>query len=263
VREIFDRYVAGWSPGRIAADLNRRGVPSPGSTWERTVRRSRGWMQSAIRADAGKGTGILGNDLYVGRHIWNRSQWVKDPDTGRRKYVLRHQSDWIINEIPELRIITDEVWQAARARGCAQAERIGAAVHRGIALRKARPPGGVPKYLLSGLLTCGECGSKFIIVNRTSYGCGGYLNGKLCSNGLIVKRSLAEQLLLAGIRADLLTPEVEAEVRQRFAKKIAERPAPAEQAPQGVAGRDHQPDGRHCRRGAAGVTGSRRAAGPG
>lgn len=30
------------------------------------------------------GVTILNNDVYAGRVIWNRSKWVKDPDTGRR-----------------------------------------------------------------------------------------------------------------------------------------------------------------------------------
>ena len=30
------------------------------------------------------GTGILNNELYVGRLIWNRQRFVKDPETGHR-----------------------------------------------------------------------------------------------------------------------------------------------------------------------------------
>ena len=183
-------------------------------------------MQNAVRGDDTKGTGILANELYVGRYVWNRSQWLKNPDTGRRKYVLRPENEWIVNELPELRIIPPDLWEAARKRRRAQSERIGEAVRRGIARRKALPPGGKAKYLLSGLMTCGECGSKFIIMNRTSYGCAGHVNGKLCGNGLLVKRALAEELLLAGIRNDLLTPEIEAEVRRRFAQRIAHKKRP-------------------------------------
>jgi len=92
VREIFDLYVAGWSPGRIAAELNRRGIASPGSTWKRTVRRARGWMQNAVRGDDFKATGVLGNTLYTGKFVWNCSQWAKNPDTGPRKYLLRPEA---------------------------------------------------------------------------------------------------------------------------------------------------------------------------
>lgn len=33
----------------IAAELNRRGVPSPGSSWKRVTRRAKGWMGSGVR----------------------------------------------------------------------------------------------------------------------------------------------------------------------------------------------------------------------
>jgi site-specific DNA recombinase len=45
VREIFERYASGESPRAICEDLNARGVPSPGSTWKRTKRRTRGWTE--------------------------------------------------------------------------------------------------------------------------------------------------------------------------------------------------------------------------
>ena len=48
VREIFERYAAGESPRTICNDLNKRGVPSPGSTWKRTKRRAKGWAMTAL-----------------------------------------------------------------------------------------------------------------------------------------------------------------------------------------------------------------------
>lgn len=75
---IFERFADGASCRAIAADLNARQVPSPGSSWNRTVRRSRGWMGSAIRA-------MLRNERYTGTVHWNTSEWVKDPDTGKRR----------------------------------------------------------------------------------------------------------------------------------------------------------------------------------
>jgi site-specific DNA recombinase len=67
VREIFTWYADGWSPKAIAAELNRRNEPSPGSTWRRTARRRHGWMMSAIAGDASRGVGILNNEVYRGR----------------------------------------------------------------------------------------------------------------------------------------------------------------------------------------------------
>ena len=50
IRWMFGRFIDGASYRSIAAELNARHVPSPGSDWKRTRRRCRGWMGSAVRA---------------------------------------------------------------------------------------------------------------------------------------------------------------------------------------------------------------------
>src|SRR5262249_52679156 len=87
VRWIFERHAEGASCGTIAAELNAKGVPSPGSTWRRKVRRCGGWMASAVRQ-------IIANERYTGRQSWNRSQYLKDPDNGRDRRRARPESEW-------------------------------------------------------------------------------------------------------------------------------------------------------------------------
>jgi hypothetical protein len=53
------RFADGASCRMIAADLNGRRIPSPGSTWKRTERRATGWMGSGIRV-------MLRNERYRG-----------------------------------------------------------------------------------------------------------------------------------------------------------------------------------------------------
>ena len=76
VQRIFRDYAAGISPKSIALALNRDGVPAP---------RSGAWSASTINGNRARGTGILNNELYVGRMVWNRLTYMKDPDTGRRR----------------------------------------------------------------------------------------------------------------------------------------------------------------------------------
>ncbi|MGD9945499.1 MAG: recombinase family protein [Burkholderiaceae bacterium] len=73
VREIFERYASGQGVARIAHELNRLGAPSP---------RGGRWAVSALYGSPAKGSGVLNNELYVGRLIWNRSQWLKTPTRG-------------------------------------------------------------------------------------------------------------------------------------------------------------------------------------
>jgi site-specific DNA recombinase len=73
VREIFTRYAAGEAPRKIAFDLNaRRMVPPRGGAWS----------ASTLNGNRARGTGVLNNEMYVGRLVWNRLSYAKDPDRG-------------------------------------------------------------------------------------------------------------------------------------------------------------------------------------
>jgi len=48
--------------------------------------------------------------------IWNRQRFIKDPDTGKRQARPNPESEWIIQDVPELRIIDDALWQQVKAR---------------------------------------------------------------------------------------------------------------------------------------------------
>ena len=69
------RVRRGRSAKAIAQQLNAEGIPWP-------VGRS--WGHSTIAGNAARGTGILNNELYIGRLVWNRLRYIKDPSTGKR-----------------------------------------------------------------------------------------------------------------------------------------------------------------------------------
>ena len=75
IRGIFRDYAAGVSPMALAKRLNADHVPGPGGAL---------WNPSTIHGNPARGTGVLNNELYVGRLVWNRLRYVKDPDTGKR-----------------------------------------------------------------------------------------------------------------------------------------------------------------------------------
>lgn len=63
IPQIFEAFAAGMSPKAIAKELNRDQVPVPrGVLWRDTV----------IRGHRQSGTGILNDELCLGRLIWNR-----------------------------------------------------------------------------------------------------------------------------------------------------------------------------------------------
>jgi len=86
VQRIFRSFVAGSSPRSIAGELNRAGIPGPSS---------KDWGASTIHGNWRRGTGILNNELYIGRLIWNRQRFVKDPETGKRIAKPNPPNAWI------------------------------------------------------------------------------------------------------------------------------------------------------------------------
>jgi site-specific DNA recombinase len=223
VRRIYEMYADGMSPRAIAGLLNEEGVPSPGAAWKRTERRKSSWLSSAIHGDPKRGTGILANTRYVGVIQWGRSQWKRRAADSKRRATMNEKA--IHEYIDErLRIVPDDLWQRVKARQSLRAQSIGDRVKSGIAPASARHTGGAPRYLFSTLLECGQCGSHFVMVNATFYGCSSYKHGgaAACANNLYIKRTLIEDGLLAGIRTQLLAPDVIDEFERKFAKRIAE-----------------------------------------
>ena len=75
VRRIYQLYADGMSPRDIAQLLNNEGLSGP---------RGRKWRDTAIRGHVRRGSGILNNESYIGRIVWNRRQYRKNPETERR-----------------------------------------------------------------------------------------------------------------------------------------------------------------------------------
>ena len=170
VRRIFDSYANGQSPRDIAAELNREGIPGP---------RGGAWNASTIGGSRKRANGVLQNASYVGRLVWNRQSFIKDPETGRRVSRANPQSEWMTTEAPELRIVDPETWDKAQRSG-------------GERHQRARP-----RHLFSGLLKCGCCGSGYVVSGADKRGrflrCSRMIETGLCAN----KRSVG--LRIGGI----------------------------------------------------------------
>ena len=204
VKTIFQRYASGHSPRAISNRLNQQHIPSPrGSTW----------AASAIYGDNKRGLGILNNPLYIGQYIWNRSQWVKNPDTKKRTRIERPQSEWIITDAPHLRIIDQATWNQVKQRQREQTRQT--RIKQQSTHRRARTGAG-PKYLFSGMLQCGQCGGNYIITDRYRYGCAKHKDRgtAVCPNSIKVRRATVESILLKTIKQKLLHPDAIAEFKK-------------------------------------------------
>ncbi len=138
VRQIYKWYIQdGYGTARISGFLNERGLKT---------KRNCQWSQNAVCR-------ILTNELYTGKII-NGKQEVTDFLTGQRKE--KDETDWMVVERPELRIIEPETFEQAQQTMQA----------RGKAFRvdKERQSN---KYLFSTLIKCKECGWSFRRTVRT------------------------------------------------------------------------------------------------
>ncbi len=217
VRMIFGWYGDGLGMEKIAAKLNAQGVPSPRQAKGHRARQNSigaGWDLSAVRV-------ILGNELYRGRLIWNRSRWVRVPGSRRRRRIPRPESEWVVVERPDLRIVDETLWHQVQARRAA----IRAHYDQPREFGKGRAEYGT--YWLSGLLVCGECDGVHTIRTGSRrrgdqrYGCSRrWRRGPTaCTNSLLVRRDVAEHKIVSLLQERLYTPEAV----QRLAEKVNAR----------------------------------------
>ena len=137
---------------------------------------------------------------------------MKDPITRSRVSRIRPADEWIIHDVPELRIVSEEVWGDVKRRQDAQKPQRQAhwngrdrnRLSGSQALRRR-------KYLLSGLLECGCCGGRMTVAGaggHKRYYCANrrQTGPDICMEMPGLRQSDAEELVLAGFRRQLMLP---------------------------------------------------------
>lgn len=179
VRRIFTEFTEkALSPKGIAKRLNVEGIPGP-----------RGfWAPSTIHGHISRGTGILNNELYIGKLVWNRRRYVLHPLTRKRIPRVNGSDDLVRVDVPHLRIISDDVWSATKQRQIETQKRVQAAPSVHVARR--------PRYLFSGLTRCGVCGHGYTVYSAHHLTCAGARDRGVCGNLLTIRREEVERRVL-------------------------------------------------------------------
>ena len=112
------------------------------------------------------------------------------------------KDEWVFEEVPALRIVSDDLWSSVKARQSTTRQAI--VGDRGVRSERARRP----HYLFSGLLTCGACGGGYTLVGARHYGCANTRNRGTCDNRLTIRRDVLEETVLSGLKDNLLQPEL-------------------------------------------------------
>ena len=138
VKEIFESYVyKGIGTTKIAWNLNDRGI--------RTKKTKSKWVQTSI-------VRMLKNPIYTGR-VTNKKSEVTDFITGTRKELP--EEEWIVVERPEMRIISDELFNRAQELLEQRSNEF-----------KLNNKRKKTEYVFSTLIYCKHCGYSFRRIKR-------------------------------------------------------------------------------------------------
>ncbi len=214
VRRIFELYASGQSYLSIARLLNGEKIPPPRAS---TRRASRGWCDTTIRE-------MLSNAAYVGQWSFGKKKWRKVPGTNTRRYQKQPAERVKSFERPHLRIVDDELWRRVQERRQGIAAKY-ASKDRATPRAATGLPGRRTSYPFSGLLRCGACGAIMQVIGGSTcryYRCADAHKRGTCSNRAPIREPVITGLLLAELRAALLSLGGVNYARTRLAEKQAE-----------------------------------------
>jgi site-specific DNA recombinase len=186
VKNIFSWFVSeGRSISWIFGELNRRNAPKD----HRST--TPNWRHELV-------TNLMKSPKYIGVWPWSEKKNKRIPSTGRVFQVPRPESEtrrWL-RQIPELRLISDEVFFAAQELLQKNAEKAGQKRNEDGEL-SGRVVDRNYQHLLAGLLKCKQCGSIFHTSGAGSkyMSCSGY-KSRTCTCSTMVPRELTQKLIL-------------------------------------------------------------------
>jgi site-specific DNA recombinase len=199
VRRVFTMFEGGSSLATIAKTLNSEGVLSPQPP---RIRGIRAWCPSSIHE-------MLRNERYRGVSVWNRTRKERNPETGRKLSRPRPKSDWKRIDVPDWRIVSEDLWDRVHQRIEITSKRFGSARLGGMS-RTVQSR----RYLFSGVLICGRCGSRLVIASGNGkrgyvkYGCPSHRYRGVCENKLTIRQDRLEEQLLAALEERVLNTDL-------------------------------------------------------
>lgn len=166
----------------------------------------RAWSVNSVNS-------ILFNEMYLGRIEWGKRS--------KNNSGIRRQRD-------DLRILTDEEWNAAHAHDRA---------NRANAPKPPKNPRGAqPKYLLSGLIECPGCGGSLVVTGGKRWANGAHLNYfhcnrakqlKTCDFRTLIRVDRITSGVVAHLQKIMVSEESREVVRRTLEKLLAEYVATA------------------------------------
>jgi site-specific DNA recombinase len=139
---------------------------------------------------------------------WNRCGYIKNPNTGKRVARPNPRDQWESANVPELRIVDEELWASVKARQERTRETMGKLLKPCSGDHNSLSDAHRPRFLLSGLLRCGRCQGSYVTVGRDRLACSTRQRKGTCDNRLTIARQEIESRVLEGLKERLLAPEL-------------------------------------------------------
>ncbi|MGY4433967.1 site-specific DNA recombinase [Bradyrhizobium sp. F1.13.1] len=218
VLRVFREYASGKTTREIAAGLTRDGIPTPSG--------GKFWNHQTFTGGRGGKRGMIGNRLYIGELIWNANRSVLDPETGKKLKRRGKPEDVISVSVPHLRIVPQELWDAANGVCTSRAES-----KFGAGGKRPQRVGYRPysrEHLLAGMLSCGACGGHMRIAQVSRDGgpraaCAAAHQLGTCQHRKSYDMSVLQATVLAGVKANLTNPDALAAFTKGYHEHWAER----------------------------------------
>ncbi|MEX1076697.1 MAG: recombinase family protein [Pirellulales bacterium] len=186
-----------------------------------------------------------GREKLVGKDVFHKTKQVTDRQTGKKKVIRLPESEWIWRDVPDLRILSDELADAVHRKLGRGAESFGRKAKE--RRKKVHRVDLYPKVLIRPV--CGCCGNPMILGRSVgkyqSFFCFNATNGiRGCTNKGYKSARIIDEAVLGTVMATLFTDgfitDLTAEVNKRLAW-IARHPIPStKKLEQEIANEDRQ-----------------------
>ncbi len=237
--QIFKMYAEQYKGYKsIANTLNQQGIPTPrGPQWSHIY--SGSWTTSTIRS-------ILVNPIYAGDMVWNRrtdarfhriskGRAVDRENVHGARLVPNEESDWIVIRDAHPPLISRRLFEQTKQRLENHPKSIEQRKHASKLDTHGKTWSGQrSRFILSGLLKCSLCSSRYQGVTRNKgkrrldgsrvktyyYGCGGYISKgtSICQMNAIPKEVLESKVIKTVL--DFYRPYLEKGGRQKLAEAV-------------------------------------------
>jgi len=182
------------------------------------------WSVSTVLGSKANYKGILNNEMYIGKYIWNRTTSKRNPRTNKRISVFNPSIKWVEIDIPDLRIIDDDLWNKVKKRQKEITKITNSKYTHGKQLYS--------RNLLTGITKCGECGGNMVIVSGgkyAKYGCSNNWNkgDAVCTNNLKIDKFTLEERVISEVKdvfasrtcVDYITMEANYKIQEIYKQK--------------------------------------------